>query len=153
MWQWSKEAVYFLGRFEHTIDAKGRLTIPSNYRGMLPGGIFITSWVDGNLKAFPYDVYEKAAAEITAKSVIDFESRAFSNYFFENTVQLDFDSAGRILIPANLKKTAGIETSVVISGAGKTFDIWSPERWAQNTSTFSDPATLAKRWNNLDIRF
>lgn len=145
--------MYFSGRFEHTIDAKGRLTIPSSYRVMLPGGVFITSWIDGNLKAFPFDMYDKAAAEITAKSITDFESRAFSNFFFSNSVQLEFDSVGRILIPAHLKQAAGINSSVVISGAGKTFDIWSPDRWIENTSAFSDPVSLAKRWNNLDLKF
>ncbi|NMC16504.1 MAG: division/cell wall cluster transcriptional repressor MraZ [Chloroflexi bacterium] len=119
----------FVGQFDHNIDAKGRLTVPSNFREQAPEGLFVTKGFDSNLIAYPRAVYERMAENINELSVTDPESRALRRMFFSNTVELSYDSAGRILLPAFLREAAQITSGCKLFGNGDNVEIWAMEVW------------------------
>ena len=142
----------FYGRYEHNIDAKGRMTVPSIYRDQTPGNVvFITKGLDGNLMAYPKPAFEIIAQTVSSKSLTDPGVRSFKREILGYTAELAYDTAGRILIPSFLRKFAGIEDQVVIVGVGDSFEVWSPERLAAKEEAFADPQANQDRWAAFDI--
>jgi len=141
----------FLGQFEHNIDAKGRLTVPSNFREQAPEGLFVTKGFDSNLIAYPRDVYERMAENINELSVTDPESRALRRMFFSNTVELSYDSAGRILLPAFLRDAAQITTACKLVGNGDNVEIWSMELWQAENQKNGGAEANSGRWAAYNI--
>ncbi len=143
--------MFFFGQFEHTIDAKGRLTIPSNFRQLVPGGVYVTQGFERNLAVYSTEMFESIATNIGKLSITDSETRLLRRFIFANTAKLDFDTAGRILIPNYLKELAGLNSTVIIAGAGMNFEIWSPEQWIKQSNMFRDPEANASRWNAMEV--
>ncbi|HQN68616.1 MAG TPA: division/cell wall cluster transcriptional repressor MraZ [Anaerolineaceae bacterium] len=142
----------FYGRFEHNIDTKGRMTVPSIYRDQTPGNVvFITKGLDGNLMAYPKPAFEIIAQTVSSKSLTDPGVRSFKREILGYTAELAYDTAGRILIPSFLRKFAGIEDQVVIVGVGDSFEVWSPDRLAAKEEVFADPEANQDRWVAFDI--
>jgi len=141
----------FLGQFDHNIDAKGRLTIPSNFREEAPEGLFVTKRFDNNLIAYPRDVYERMAEKINELSITDPESRALRRMFFSNTVALSYDTAGRILLPAFLRESAQIATTCKLVGNGDNIEIWSMELWQIENQKNGGSEKNSSRWAAYNI--
>ncbi|HOG58476.1 MAG TPA: division/cell wall cluster transcriptional repressor MraZ [Anaerolineaceae bacterium] len=141
----------FVGQFDHNIDAKGRLTVPSNFREQAPEGFFVTKGFDSNLIAYPRDVYEYMAANINGLSVTDPESRTLRRMFFSNTVALAYDTAGRILLPAFLREAAQITSACKLIGNGDNFEIWSMELWLQENERNASDEMNSSRWAKFNI--
>lgn len=141
----------FYGRFEHNIDAKGRLTIPSSFREQTPGGVYITKGLDSNLMAYSKAVYETIAKSLNAISITDPRSRSMRREILGNTAELSFDSAGRILIPAYLRQIAHLDSEVIIVGVGDGFEIWSKELLFIEDAKNSDPEVNNGNWSAFDI--
>jgi len=142
----------FYGRYEHNIDAKGRMTVPSNYRDQTPGNlVFITKGLDGNLMAYPKPTFEIIAQTVSSKSLTDPGVRSFKREILGYTAELAYDTAGRILIPAYLREFANIEDQVVIVGVGDSFEIWSPEELAKNEEDSADSEANQDYWSELDL--
>jgi len=122
----------FLGRYRHTIDDKGRLTIPARYRSDLAGGVVVTRGLDGCLWLFTMADWEKiGAGQASIISFAEQSARDFSRYWYSNAVDIIPDKQGRILIPPALREYAGIDGEVVITGAGMWVEIWNPLRWEE----------------------
>ncbi|MEN6299292.1 MAG: division/cell wall cluster transcriptional repressor MraZ [Anaerolineaceae bacterium] len=141
----------FFGQFEHNIDAKGRLTIPANFREEAPSGLYLTEGFDSNLIAYPKDYFEKIANNISQLSITDPESRALRRLIFSNAAMLTYDTAGRILIPVFLRSTAQINETCMIVGIGDSFEIWSAELWSQEASLNHNPQKNSNRWAAINI--
>mgnify|MGYP001179617568 FL=1 len=141
----------FLGQFEHNIDAKCRLTIPSRFREQVPEGIYLMKGFDGNLTAYSKQSFERIADSISEKSITDPDNRMIRRFLFSSAAWLEFDNLGRILIPAYLKDYARLETSVMINGASDNFEIWSIEKWNEVQSELSDPEKNRRWWAAMDI--
>ncbi len=141
----------FVGQFDHNIDAKGRLTVPSNFREQAPEGFFVTKGFDSNLIAYPRAVYEHMAETINGLSVTDPESRALRRMFFSNTVELSYDTAGRILLPAFLREAAQISTVCKLVGNGDNIEIWAMELWQVENQKNGGADTNSSRWATYNI--
>ncbi len=142
----------FYGRYEHNIDAKGRMTVPSIYRDNTPGNVvFVTIGFDGNLVAYSRSGFEVFAQAIIAKSFTDPRVRKFKRKFLGYSAELNYDTAGRILIPAYLREFANIEDQVVIVGVGDSFEIWSPEELAKIEEDSADSEANQDYWSELDL--
>ena len=89
----------FLGEFTHTIDSKGRLTIPAKYRGELAAGLVVTRGFDQNLMLFPMTEWEELAQRIAQRPLSDEDMRAFRRRVFSGAIDLVPDRQGRILLP------------------------------------------------------
>ena len=142
----------FYGRFEHNIDKKGRMTVPSNYREQTSGDLVcVTKGLDGNLMAYSKDKFDIIADSINSQSITDPLLRSMRREILGGSAELTYDTVGRILIPTHLRKFAGIEEKVVIIGVGDSFEIWAPERLDAEENANNDPKANAERWAMFNI--
>lgn len=141
----------FLGRYEHTIDEKGRITIPSEFREALADSVFVTQGFDGNLQAFPTLLFEKLSDQVRSISFLSSNSRLLRRLLFSNAKQINFDSAGRILLPAFLRETANLAETALVIGMGEYFELWTPERWQAQQVSLNDVDANEARFSALDL--
>lgn len=141
----------FLGQFEHTIDDKGRLTIPSRYRELLVGGAYLTLGFDQNLMVLTAASFENISDSIRGTSVTDEDARSLKRWIFSNATWVEVDKAGRILIPQWLRSKCQLGSAAVVVGAGDFFEIWPPESWARHQENLQDPKTAARRFAAFNI--
>ncbi len=138
----------FLGEYTHTIDDKGRLTIPAKYRGMLAAGMVVTRGLNRNLMAFDMEGWQELAARVKSLPWSDPSTREFRRRVFSGAVDLVPDRQGRILLPPYLREFAEIETEVVITGMLDHLEIWSSESWKPvREAAESDE----QHWENLGL--
>lgn len=124
----------FRGRFEHGIDSKGRLSIPSKFREILSTNyderLIITNF-DGCLWAYPVAEWQKVEDKVASVPQFKDEVKAFQRVFISAAVECPIDKSGRILVPPTLREYAGITKDVVLVGMTNRVEIWSRERWLQ----------------------
>jgi MraZ protein len=124
----------FRGRFEHTIDPKGRVSIPAKFRELLAEKyderLILTNF-DRCLVAYPYEEWRVLEEKVSSLSMIKKEVKAFQRFFISGAVECPIDKLGRILIPPTLRDYAQLERNVVFAGMMKKFELWSQERWAE----------------------
>jgi MraZ protein len=130
----------FRGRFEHTIDAKGRLSVPSKFREVLSehhdGRLVVTTY-DGCLIAYPHREWKVLEERIAGLTEFKKDARSFLRFFYSSAADCAIDRLGRILIPQPLREYAKLKKDAVLVGAFKQFEIWSKEDWAVAEATVS----------------
>ena len=122
----------FRGRYDHTIDPKGRLSIPARYREELAARTVTTlvlSEGDHCVSAYPLDEWEKLEESLRQQSPFLPERRSVVRLIVASAKECPVDRAGRTLVPPELRDFAGLRKDVVIAGALESFEIWSRERW------------------------
>ncbi len=124
----------FRGRFEYTIDPKGRVSIPVKFRELLAekyeDRLILTNF-DRCLVAYPYEEWRILEDKVSSLSMVKKEAKAFQRFFISGATECPIDKLGRILIPPTLRTYAQLEKNVVFAGLVKKFEIWSRERWAE----------------------
>lgn len=141
----------FLGRYEHTIDEKGRLTIPARYRELLANGAYVTQGFDHNLMVLPAPSFEQMYANVNELSMTDPIARQLKRLIFSSAERCEFDRAGRILLPQFLRESVGLEGSAVLVGVGDYFEIWSPANWAKQHELLQDTEVTTQRFAALNL--
>lgn len=141
----------FLGQFDHSIDTKGRLTIPVRFRPGLATGAFVTQGFDRNLVVYTTESFQRLAARANLLTTTDPEARAVRRVLFGGATDVNLDSVGRILLPEFLRQYAGIENETVLVGAGEYFEIWGAAFWAGEERSLTDPESNAKRFTAFDL--
>ncbi|MBE2239189.1 MAG: division/cell wall cluster transcriptional repressor MraZ [Caldilineaceae bacterium] len=122
----------FLGEYTHSLDAKGRLTIPAKFRNELAVGMVVTrNPADNCLLLFPQDEWERLADKVSALPLTDARSAAFRRVFFSAAEDLQPDGQGRILLSQRLRDYATIESDVVVAGMNKFIELWHPALWEE----------------------
>lgn len=119
----------FMGEFQHSLDKKGRLIIPSKFRDILGSSFILTKGLDRCLFVYPKDEWSLLEQKLKALPFTQKDARAFIRFFFSGAVELDIDKQGRILIPPQLREHAGIDKEAVIIGVSNRAEIWSVEEW------------------------
>jgi len=122
----------FKGRYIHTLDAKGRLSVPSRFREILSQHreeTLILTTFDNCLAGFPSDEWEVLEEKVRGLSMLQKDVRAFTRYFFSSAQECPVDRQGRILIPTTLREDAGLEKDVVLLGVANRIEVWSKARW------------------------
>lgn len=124
---------FYTGLFRHTLDDKGRLTIPSAWRtAHAEADAFLaTPHPDGYVAVLPPAEVDKLHEKISTLKLSDAAAQAFAARFFSQTQSFSFDKAGRIGLSAELLKHAGIAKDAVLVGSLNKFNIYSPARWQQ----------------------
>jgi MraZ protein len=136
----------FLGRYAHSLDTKGRLAVPARFRDALRGGVVLTRGIDRCLALYPMAAWVPLAEKVGALSLTDPDARAFRRMVFAEAIDLDLDGQGRILVPEDLRRYAGLEREAVVVGVHTSVEIWSPERWeAVNAQMDADGTAIAER--------
>ncbi len=141
----------FFGQYEHNLDAKGRMTIPANFREQTLEGVFVTEGFDHNLSVYSKKDFEAIASNLSKTSITNSASRELRRKIFSNSAELAYDPAGRILIPARLREMAGIKSTVVIVGIGDSFELWAVEAWKAQELRLNDPNADENRWQAFDL--
>jgi MraZ protein len=128
----------FRGSYEHTLDGKGRLSIPSKFREVLLGKgddrIVITNFTVGGMRCldvYPIDEWLRLEEEILKKPKFDPAMVVFQNYYFGRACECVVDKQGRILIPPPLRQHANLKRDVVLVSALEKFRLWDRETWAK----------------------
>ncbi len=140
----------FLGEYTHTIDEKGRLTIPAKFRGLLASGLVVTRGFDQNLMLFPLDGWQELAQRIAERPLADEDMRMFRRRVFSGATDLQPDRQGRILLPPYLRDFAGINGDVVIAGMFHYLELWSTDAWTAVRQSIESNDDVG-RWEDLGI--
>ena len=117
------------GEFNHSIDAKGRLIIPSKLRESLGEHFVITKGMDGCLFVYANDDWKAFEEKLTSLPLINKEARQFARFFLAGAAQVEVDKQGRILLPASLRSFANLDKDVVLVGVGSRIEIWDKEKY------------------------
>jgi MraZ protein len=141
----------FLGRYFHTLDNKGRLTVPARYREMLEPGAYITKGFEVNLTVMTPAAFANISKQVSEKSYTDPVARLLRRFIFSNGEFVELDKSGRILIPQFLRETANLESEVVLVGVGDSFEIWSPTNWHDQDELLADTKANVERFVAYDI--
>jgi len=118
----------FKGEYQHSIDTKGRIIVPSKYREGLGEKFVITKGLDHCLCAYPmseWEVFEEKLRQLPSKAV------KIVRFFTSGACDCELDSQGRIMIPSNLREYAGLEKEIVSIGVVNKIEIWNKERWTE----------------------
>lgn len=118
----------FVGTYQHTIDDKGRLTLPAKWRSELAGGVVVTRGVDKCLFILPRLKFEAMAKEIDEQGIERADVRAWSRHFTGKATDVEADKQGRIIIPQNLRDFAGLNGDVTVVGVISRIEVWDPSQ-------------------------
>ncbi len=141
----------FLGSFTHTLDDKGRLTIPAKYRADLAAGVVVTRGLDRNLAVYPMAEWQRLTERIRQLPYTDQGARDFRRLVFAMAMDTVPDKQGRILIPVELRQYAGIDGEAVVVGMDTYLEVWSPATWQELRQTVEQQAGRAQDWPGLGI--
>lgn len=140
-----------IGEYNHNIDSKGRLILPSKFRTELGDRFIVTKGFDGCL--YGYSIEEWKAIEEKIKTlplVTGKDARNFTRFFFSSAIECEIDSQGRILISQNLREFAMLQKEVVIIGVSSRIEIWSKEKWKEYNAS-QDSEDIAEKMTFLGI--
>jgi MraZ protein len=120
----------FNGTFEHTLDAKNRLTVPSRFRAELAGGVFLVQGPDPCISLYPAKTYE-AITQTALKGLnpLSTQARRLKRMFHAYAMDTELDSAGRVMLTPRHLSHANIERDVVVIGAGDCLELWARSPW------------------------
>ncbi len=141
----------FLGEYEHSLDPKGRLIIPSKYRDEIgKQKLVVARGLDVNLVVYTEDAFKEYARKWMELSTGKADYRKWRRYVASTAEYCELDKQGRILISAKLRDHAGLDKDVVISGNLDNFEIWAPERWKE-AGDFGDDGEISEKIESLDV--
>ncbi len=120
---------YFLGKYYHTLDGKGRLSIPSKFRKATGEVLYLTRGLDRCLFLFPEEQWESFVQELMTLQPTSGDARFFMREIASNATDVAVDSHGRITVPPELRELAGLEGEVLVIGAFDRIEIWNPGRF------------------------
>ena len=127
----------FRGTFEHALDAKHRLTVPSKFRAALAGGIVLaaspetTAAAPRSIAIWTPDGYESyTAAALTGQNPLSPQARDLKRFFFNYSHDTELDSAHRVMIPPTLLEYAGLDREVVVTGSGECLEVFDRAKYS-----------------------
>jgi len=138
----------FYGEFDHTLDKKGRLILPSKIRETAKANyiekFYVTRGLDKCLFLFSEEEWKSQETKFKSLSFTKKEARRFNRLFFSGAVEVTPDGQGRILLPKYLKDYAGIKKDVIITGVSNRIEIWDRHSWErfydENRDSFEETA-------------
>ncbi len=118
-----------IGEYEHTIDAKGRVSMPAKLRKDMGETFVLTKGLDGCLFAFSQNEWMNFETKLKSLPLSDKNARNFVRFFLAGATECEIDKQGRFLIPSNLRQAASLEKEAIIIGVGTRLEIWNKETW------------------------
>jgi MraZ protein len=128
----------FRGSYEHTIDSKGRVSLPAQFRSLLPKDnerLVITNYIPSHLWAFTYESWIKLEEKLASFPLTDPDIRSFKHFFVAGAHDVSVDKLGRVLVPPRLREYAHLNKDVVFVGSITHIEIWDKETWKPTFTT------------------
>ncbi len=119
----------FLGEYEHSVDAKGRIAVPAKFRTQLEGGLVVTRGFERCLQVYPMEQWQTLSERVSSLSIAPAEARQLRRLLFSSAFDTEVDKQGRIVLPTGLREYAGIGDNAVVAGMNTYFEIWSQTDW------------------------
>ncbi len=139
----------FMGEYNHTVDAKGRLIVPSKFREQLGEEFVVTKGLDGCLFVYTNSEWHKIEEKFQNIPMTSKDARKFSRFFFAGAAALEIDKQGRVLLPPVLREYAGLQKEVVLVGVLNRVEIWDAARWQENTYDEEEMDDIAEHMADL----
>lgn len=136
----------YIGEFQHSLDSKGRIILPSKFRDDLGEKFVITKGLDVCLSIYHLEEWKKIEEKI--KELPNAKSRNLKRFLFSSAAEMIPDKQGRINIPQNLREYAGLKKEIITIGASSNIEIWDKERWESICSELT-PEMVAEAMDEL----
>ncbi|GAB6084915.1 division/cell wall cluster transcriptional repressor MraZ [Alkaliphilus crotonatoxidans] len=124
----------FFGEYHHTIDTKGRVSIPAKYREQLGESFILTKGLDNCLFIYTLEEWRVMENKLKQLPLTNKDARAFVRFFFSGATECELDNQGRIRIPNNLREYAHLEKEAVMIGVATRIEVWSLAEWQEYNS-------------------
>lgn len=142
----------FLGEYRHSIDEKGRMSIPVKFRARLEEGAVVTRGLDGCLSLYPLTEWKVLAQQLANLPISQADARAFSRLLLAGAMEVEIDRVGRIMLPAYLRAYATLGKEVVVAGLYNRIEIWEEKTWTTYAEgTASRGPEIAERLGAIGI--
>lgn len=128
----------FLGDHQHTLDTKGRVSLPAKFRAELTGKVVVAKGLDECLYVYPASEYADFTTSLVAGNDFDPRKRELRRFFMSGAVETELDSAGRVSLPANLREYAHLNKDVAVTGNGNRIEIWDAAAWSAYNGASTD---------------
>ena len=119
----------FMGEYQHSVDAKGRLIVPAKFREALGETFVVTRGLDNCLFGYPMNEWRKLEEKLKDLPMTKKDTRAFARFFFSGATEVEIDKQGRINIPSTLITHAHLEKECVVLGVSNRIEIWAKDAW------------------------
>ena len=124
----------FIGEYEHSVDAKGRVIMPAKLREDIGEKFIVTKGLDGCLFAYSQNEWANFEEKLKTLPLTNKNARDFVRFFLSGAVECEIDKQGRFLIPGNLRQYATLDKEIVIIGVGTRIEIWNRATWGTYSS-------------------
>lgn len=142
----------FIGEYNHSLDNKGRLIMPSKFRDSLGYEFVMTKGLDNCLFVYPKEEWKVLEEKLKSLPLTNKDARAFIRFFFSGASECNLDKQGRVLIPTNLRAHSKLEKDAVIIGVSTRLEIWSNEEWTEyNEDDSLSYESIAEKMAELGI--
>jgi MraZ protein len=121
----------FFGTYEHSLDSKGRVILPSRFRAPFEHGGYLTQYRDGCLALWTPDGFERQMEDMQQRAASGKNDRNMARFWASATQDLEVDRQGRMVLPARMREYAGLGDDVVIVGVIDRVELWDPGRWEE----------------------
>ncbi len=141
-----------MGEYQHSIDTKGRIIVPSKFRDGLGDSFVVTRGLDKCLFAYPMQEWKALEDKLKQLPLTKKDARAFTRFFFSGAVECDVDKQGRINIPQPLRKYAVLDKDCIVIGVSNRIEFWAKENWEDYFNESEESfAEIAENLMDFDI--
>ncbi|MDW8799632.1 division/cell wall cluster transcriptional repressor MraZ [Clostridium sp. A1-XYC3] len=141
----------FIGEYEHALDSKNRMIVPSKFREELGSKFILTKGLDGCLYAYPLSEWSILEEKLKRLPLTNKNARAFARFFFSGANEMELDKQSRALIPQSLLEYGKIKKEIVSIGVSNRVEIWSKESWEEYNNSNIDYDDIAEQMSELGI--
>lgn len=142
----------FIGEYNHSIDEKGRLAVPTKFRAELKNGAVVTRGLDNCLFLYTKKEWQALAEKLAKLPISQSNTRAFARLMLSGAMDVLLDGQGRVMLPDYLRKYASLKKKVIITGLYNRLEIWDEEIWEKYRSgTEKDSTNIAEGMGELGV--
>ena len=127
----------FIGEYEHSVDAKGRVIMPAKLREDIGEKFILTKGLDGCLFAYSQTEWTNFEEKLKTLPLTNKNARDFVRFFLSGAIECEIDKQGRFLIPSNLRNYSKLDKDIVILGVGTRIEIWNKDTWNKSAEDIS----------------
>jgi len=142
----------FIGEYQHNVDPKKRIALPSKFRKELGNKVVVTRGLDKCLFVYPMKIWKDIAEKLGAFPIGESGTRSFVRVMLAGAIDCDVDSQGRILLPEYLKEYAALDKNVTVAGVFNRLEIWDENKWIEyRTKAEENSDEVAENLGKLGI--